>query len=382
MYYDHRLKQLIVNKSLNHDDILNNLPSNTPFTLHWRMRTHGAVHKDYVHPFKIRNDLYVMHNGIINNTLHGKYNPNWSDTAIFIETELKVLLQDNPRLILDKGIQHMLGVRIGSGNRLAIQYKDNLILINENLYHTVRGTSLKASNTYAYTDPSVPTYANGYYSSATNWGNYTPVTGWKNDSQRNAYKDTLKACLTSGTTTYSEESQKQKESQDILCMLDCLLTGGKIKSDYNKDLFETCFEFEYTEFVPSIIFELANQLEDYTGAGYLYQSNLLSEYLYDDELISYDLLFSFVYSNKLAQSEQLKMIQTLLSVMADELTLGNAFPWQKVIAKMYKVCKKAGMLHSQLTFEGFSSCKVKSLKLAFMGTLPKESIQTKQKAKV
>lgn len=102
--------------------------------IHFRWATHGVVSKANCHPFRISEDLAVVHNGII----PGFGTTGQSDTAEFTDVVLKYYHQDGilerPEVLRD------LAEWIGAGSKLVILRADGRAhLINEGAGHWAGG---------------------------------------------------------------------------------------------------------------------------------------------------------------------------------------------------------------------------------------------------
>ena len=87
-------RQIFVKKTLDFDTFYRQYQRATrvnpdsPFLIHFRIKTHGPVSKENCHPFMVRDDLVFIHNGIISGVGHDKEK---SDTRLFNERVLKKL---------------------------------------------------------------------------------------------------------------------------------------------------------------------------------------------------------------------------------------------------------------------------------------------------
>lgn len=114
-----------------------------PWVAHWRYSTHGQKNLDNCHPFKIRKDIYMAHNGILDIPC---FNGLMSDTW-----HLAKMLQavcHEPDCLFEKTVMTDFGKEIGRGNKLAFLAGDGrLAIVNENLGNWDAG--LWYSNTYS-----------------------------------------------------------------------------------------------------------------------------------------------------------------------------------------------------------------------------------------
>lgn len=134
-------------------------PKDTEYALHWRMRTHGAVDLERVHPYPITDDILLMHNGIL--SIQGDTTKE-SDTQIYARTYGRALSAS----LHEPLVREMIGKGIGSNNRfIFIHAEHGLLLVNEHTgVTTERFPGCWFSNTYAW--------------SPRHWGVDTGYSGW------------------------------------------------------------------------------------------------------------------------------------------------------------------------------------------------------------
>lgn len=142
------------------------------FVLHHRMATHGAKTpiglKLNCHPYKIMDmddgdamDIYMVHNGVINNTQ--STDNSMSDTWNFIENHIKPILKADPNLLWTAGVQMMITNFIGSGSKLVFltnHAEVPLLTFNKPAGSEVNGCWL--SNTYSIAASTNNTNYNNY----------------------------------------------------------------------------------------------------------------------------------------------------------------------------------------------------------------------------
>lgn len=97
----------------------------SPFLLHFRIRTQGALDQDRTHPFEVANGA-VIHNGSINGT-GVSYNDNESDTSTFAK-------KLGPKLTYEFVSKHKAELDSALGwNKLVFLYNNGKhVIINEN----------------------------------------------------------------------------------------------------------------------------------------------------------------------------------------------------------------------------------------------------------
>ena len=124
--------------------------------IHSRHKTHGLINIDQVHPYKVLdlekdgNDLYCMHNGVINVPETKK---NQSDTYNFLTFYVRPLLLNRVELLQDHFFQEVLTKFIGTGNKLVfLDDKGVSTFINKDMGTEWKGCWL--SNTYSISNSS------------------------------------------------------------------------------------------------------------------------------------------------------------------------------------------------------------------------------------
>jgi predicted glutamine amidotransferase len=89
--------------------------------IHFRIATHGAINSRNCHPWKIKDDLYLMHNGVIQWCAGNK---NVSDSKTLAGKLSSYNFHGNSLEILERAI--------GSYNKLIIMGKSETHILNEN----------------------------------------------------------------------------------------------------------------------------------------------------------------------------------------------------------------------------------------------------------
>ncbi len=105
----------------------------SPFAVHFRWATHGTTNIDNVHPFRMNENVAVLHNGIIDCLIADKA---MSDTAAFVRDYLGALprnFQDNPYLF-------EMVEQYAAGSKLVLMTNDpdaqySAYIFNEQLGH-------------------------------------------------------------------------------------------------------------------------------------------------------------------------------------------------------------------------------------------------------
>lgn len=115
--------------------------------IHLRMRTHGAVSFENVHPYEVGGGVWLMHNGVLR--FGNAADPSRSDTWHFIRDRLSAPISKNPDLIHNPLFISGMGKLIGAGNRFALLGRSGKpVLINRHTGFEWGGAWF--SNTYAW----------------------------------------------------------------------------------------------------------------------------------------------------------------------------------------------------------------------------------------
>jgi len=114
------------------------------YVLHLRRQTKGGSGLDNVHPFKIIDGVWLMHNGTLK--LETRV-PGKSDTWHFVSDVLRPLAQRHPGLLSDYAFIQILEHGLKAENKLALldQRLRRIVIVNRS--HGVEVDSLWLSNT-------------------------------------------------------------------------------------------------------------------------------------------------------------------------------------------------------------------------------------------
>lgn len=85
--------------------------------LHLRLRTAGSTSEDDVHPFKVTDDLYLMHNGTLDIQ---RREPGRSDTWHLVNDVLRPLAERFEGLLGDEAFAALLEASLGPDNKLVL----------------------------------------------------------------------------------------------------------------------------------------------------------------------------------------------------------------------------------------------------------------------
>lgn len=97
--------------------------------IHFRIKTHGAKDAEMCHPFHVRDDLFVAHNGIIDiDTSNDKTK---SDTWHFVDLVLKPELEADPSALSRGSFRFLLGSTIGYSKLAFLDASGKATIINK-----------------------------------------------------------------------------------------------------------------------------------------------------------------------------------------------------------------------------------------------------------
>lgn len=85
--------------------------------IHFRIGTSGGRDKENCHPWKVNENLAIIHNGIISIPFQFK-GKNYSDTGVFVNSVLEPMTRHDPEIWKINSIQWVLEEAIGIGNKM------------------------------------------------------------------------------------------------------------------------------------------------------------------------------------------------------------------------------------------------------------------------
>lgn len=150
------------------DDIYKIIENADAYLIHFRYATHGNKDLENVHPFKVTDNLYVAHNGVLSK--YPELNKEWSDTRNFVEGVIKPYVEKHGEAsIKSPEFIKWLEDEIGSGNKM--------VFVDGNMDFTIANEGAGSwmednwfSNTYSVEEPK--TWSSYDYSSSPSWNNY------------------------------------------------------------------------------------------------------------------------------------------------------------------------------------------------------------------
>lgn len=144
-------KKIHVTKSLGSADetiaLYRDIAEGRECIIHYRMKTHGNIDTANCHPYRITDELWLAHNGIL--SAGNPIRKEMSDTWHMIEYILRPIAESNMDMLFTPDFQEYLGDLIGSSNKFALCHADGRIaVINRDAGVNHFGAWL--SNTYAW----------------------------------------------------------------------------------------------------------------------------------------------------------------------------------------------------------------------------------------
>lgn len=155
---------------------------------HARMQTHGDIDFDNCHPYKVTDDVWLAHNGIL--STGNAADTSKSDTWHFIHNFIRPALIGNPELLTDKAWQKFVGEIIGRSNKFALVRNDGEVVVI-NAAAGVNYENAWLSNTYAWS-----------YHKFTNRSGYTDMHSGYEGSRSSFHKSSYNSYYDSEADDY------------------------------------------------------------------------------------------------------------------------------------------------------------------------------------
>lgn len=108
-----------------------------PMVIHFRFATHGSVSIANTHPFMVRDNLALMHNGVLGiDTADGE-----TDTVAYIDQYLRPIIGKarNPIAMLNGPLGEIIGAHIVGSKFALMDVKGKVALVNEGDGHWIGG---------------------------------------------------------------------------------------------------------------------------------------------------------------------------------------------------------------------------------------------------
>lgn len=139
------------------------IPKGAPALIHCRIGTSGANDKRNCHPFKVRSDLSLVHNGVMTRYVHKDFDG--SDTMFFTKKVLGPIARRTNGFLIGRAGRSLIEELTGTGNKIALINKDGKVMRSYPDAWTRVG-QLFYSNThwqpYTTTKTRATTYGSGY----------------------------------------------------------------------------------------------------------------------------------------------------------------------------------------------------------------------------
>jgi len=134
-----------------------------PMVIHFRWTTHGLTNKDNCHPFRVTDNLVMIHNGMINGIdINDK---DKSDTRTFVDDYVKPINKGNPRFIYTEYGNRTLKACIGSSKLVFLNKKGESVIVNESAGHWQDGVWY-SNDSYKTIKVRYSNFSSPYYSAS------------------------------------------------------------------------------------------------------------------------------------------------------------------------------------------------------------------------
>jgi hypothetical protein len=140
---------------------------------HARMMTHGDIDIDNCHPYRVTDEIYLAHNGVL--ATGNEWDKTRSDTWHFIRNVIEPAVIADPSIILRPEWQSFIASMIGASNKFGLMTAaGDAVIINRSAGVTFRGAWL--SNTYAW--PASKYNASPSYAARARYAGYYDGYDW------------------------------------------------------------------------------------------------------------------------------------------------------------------------------------------------------------
>ncbi len=134
-----------------------------PMVIHFRWTTHGLTNKDNCHPFRVTDNLVMIHNGMINAV--DITDKDKSDTRTFVDDYVKPINKGNPRFIYTEYGNRTLQACIGSSKLVFLNKKGESVIVNESAGHWQDGVWY-SNDSYKTIKVRYSNFSSPYYSAS------------------------------------------------------------------------------------------------------------------------------------------------------------------------------------------------------------------------
>ena len=169
--------------------------NHTPVVLHFRIATDGGITQENVHPYKINDQVQLVHNGILQN-YSGKKTA-MSDTRLFIADILSLI---PTKEIFTNHMLKLIGQAIGYNKFILLRNNGEWAIVNESLGHWDKEKNNWFSNTsYKPVIAAIPVVYSG--ASYKGQAKYYQRHGHSKSMRQDEY------CIGCGMTLYGKEKK-------------------------------------------------------------------------------------------------------------------------------------------------------------------------------
>lgn len=128
------------------------VPKDVTRALHFRIRTAGEVNRANCHPFRVTDDVWLMHNGMIDAVM---LDEKMSDTWNFVAHELRPIVQKWPNFMQSKAFEKLMEEVTGYSKLLFLNSKGEVLKVRNNVWVERQGIYFSNGN-------SLRSYSYGY----------------------------------------------------------------------------------------------------------------------------------------------------------------------------------------------------------------------------
>ena len=252
--------QLIIEKGyFNEDEFVNAVRRAESMTdnnmlIHCRIGTSGGRNERNCHPFRVSDNVAMIHNGVISK-FNGKEADN-SDTAIYVRDILAKISDED--LIHNDVIKYLVESDIGCGNKFVLMNnKGEYTIFNEKSGHWKDGIWF-SNNTY---EPIKYTY----------WNGGSTYTKPSTDTQMSFFKNDLVSLLSPSEKKAVESMIKNLSPSDVLKIgeypivditgLAVTISGDSDTGEFLMDLDEELYD-QWLEVYTGVVLESLDDLDD------------------------------------------------------------------------------------------------------------------------
>lgn len=175
MFAVHGKLQIVKEKSSfdNFYNIFKDVPREVERALHFRIRTSGNINTDNCHPFRINDNMGMMHNGTIDTHFVQK---DMSDTFNYCEYELKPVVAGWPNCIDDESFASLVEETTGWSKLLFMDSDGKVLKTRLNVWTERNGLFFSNANSLYASSTNYTSNRSSSYSGSNYNNGYGPVT--------------------------------------------------------------------------------------------------------------------------------------------------------------------------------------------------------------